>query len=71
VTSGNHFISDVVAGAAVGSAIGFLVPYLHRTKNQPGTAASGGGPAFLSYGSAGAAAMAEGSLPLLSWSMRW
>lgn len=29
VTSGKHYLSDVLAGAAVGSLIGFLVPYLH------------------------------------------
>lgn len=29
VASGNHFISDVLAGALIGSASGFLVPYLH------------------------------------------
>lgn len=30
VISGAHFISDVVAGAALGSACGFFVPWLHR-----------------------------------------
>lgn len=29
VEAGRHFWTDVVAGAALGSAIGFLVPYLH------------------------------------------
>lgn len=27
--SGNHFMTDVIAGAAIGSAVGFLVPWLH------------------------------------------
>jgi membrane-associated phospholipid phosphatase len=30
VASGDHFISDVVAGAAIGAASGFLVPFLHK-----------------------------------------
>jgi hypothetical protein len=30
VTSGSHFVSDVVVGAAVGSAIGYFIPYIHR-----------------------------------------
>jgi membrane-associated phospholipid phosphatase len=29
VASGRHFITDVLAGAAVGSAIGLIVPWLH------------------------------------------
>lgn len=29
VLSGNHFITDVVAGAVLGSISGFLVPFLH------------------------------------------
>lgn len=29
ILSGNHFMTDVLAGAALGSAVGFLVPYLH------------------------------------------
>ena len=39
VLSGNHFVSDVVTGAAVGTLTGFLVPGLHLKKN----CASGGG----------------------------
>ncbi len=31
VTSGAHFISDVVVGAAVGSTLGYVIPYIHRT----------------------------------------
>jgi len=34
VTSGMHFVTDVVAGAALGSAIGYLVPYLHRQRTS-------------------------------------
>jgi membrane-associated phospholipid phosphatase len=30
VQAGKHFWSDVLTGAVVGSAIGWLVPYLHR-----------------------------------------
>ncbi len=29
MASGNHFLSDVLAGAAIGSACGFLVPFAH------------------------------------------
>ena len=34
--SGNHFMTDVLTGAAIGSAVGFLVPWLHtfNTKND-------------------------------------
>ncbi len=31
-----HWLTDVVAGAAAGSAIGFLVPWLHRRTSMPG-----------------------------------
>jgi membrane-associated phospholipid phosphatase len=34
VTSGSHFISDVVVGAAVGSAIGYFIPYIHRNSSS-------------------------------------
>lgn len=30
VWSGNHFMTDVAAGAVIGSAIGFLVPFIHE-----------------------------------------
>ena len=30
VASGNHFMTDVMAGAALGSAVGFLVPFVHE-----------------------------------------
>lgn len=32
VVSGRHFPSDVVAGAALGTAVGWLVPRLHRSR---------------------------------------
>jgi membrane-associated phospholipid phosphatase len=34
VSSGAHFLSDIAVGAAVGSAIGFIIPYIHRTDNN-------------------------------------
>lgn len=32
--SGAHFPTDILTGAAIGSAIGYIVPYLHRTNNK-------------------------------------
>lgn len=34
VLSGNHFLLDVLAGAALGTSIGILVPYLHTLGNN-------------------------------------
>jgi membrane-associated phospholipid phosphatase len=35
IFSGNHFISDVLAGAVIGSVSGYLIPWLHlRKKND-------------------------------------
>uniref|UniRef100_UPI00388FF0BB phosphatase PAP2 family protein n=1 Tax=Treponema sp. TaxID=166 RepID=UPI00388FF0BB len=36
LSSGNHFMTDVLTGAAIGSAVGFLVPWLHtfNTKHE-------------------------------------
>jgi undecaprenyl-diphosphatase len=34
VFSGNHFISDVLAGAAFGSVFGYVIPQLHLRKNR-------------------------------------
>ncbi len=31
IESGNHFLSDVLAGAAIGGLSGFLIPWLHET----------------------------------------
>lgn len=39
IASGDHFLSDTIAGAALGAGIGFIVPYLHRTR----TGSSGSG----------------------------
>jgi membrane-associated phospholipid phosphatase len=47
VLAGSHFPTDVLAGAAVGTAFGLLVPALHRAPTRLGVApmpvASGGG----------------------------
>lgn len=41
MASGNHFLTDVLTGAALGTAIGFLVPWLHtfdiKKENSDGT----------------------------------
>ena len=34
IFSGNHFTSDVLAGAALGSVCGYLIPWLHLRKKQ-------------------------------------
>jgi membrane-associated phospholipid phosphatase len=34
VQAGKHFPSDVVAGAILGSSIGLLVPWIHRSEAQ-------------------------------------
>ncbi len=34
VSSGEHFISDIIVGAAVGSTIGYLIPFLHRSQSE-------------------------------------
>ena len=36
VMSGNHFPTDVISGAVIGSLTGFLVPYLHTKKSFGG-----------------------------------
>lgn len=48
ISSGKHFLSDVLAGAAIGSAVGFLVPFLHtfKTKNDMSVAVTGNGLSF-------------------------
>lgn len=35
VRAGNHFPSDVLAGAAIGAALGWAVPALHETDRDP------------------------------------
>ena len=49
VSSGKHFLSDVLVGAAIGSAVGFLVPFLHtlNTKNDMNVAITGTGLSFM------------------------
>ncbi len=49
VSSGKHFLSDVLLGAAIGSAVGFLVPFLHtlNTKNDMNVAVTGNGLSFM------------------------
>jgi len=34
ITSGMHFFTDVLAGAAIGSLFGWVVPYLHRGQSN-------------------------------------
>jgi len=34
ILSGNHFFTDVLVGAVIGSSTGFLVPYLHKINNS-------------------------------------
>jgi membrane-associated phospholipid phosphatase len=40
VLSGKHYLSDVVAGAAMGALFGFAVPWVHVRHNQSGAAQS-------------------------------
>jgi membrane-associated phospholipid phosphatase len=42
VASGDHFASDVVAGAALGAGLGYLVPLLHKKAGGGGLALSPG-----------------------------
>lgn len=35
ILSGNHFLSDVLCGAAIGTLTGFMVPYLHTAPFWP------------------------------------
>lgn len=34
VSSGNHFPSDVIVGAAAGSLIGWVIPWIHKEKSR-------------------------------------
>ena len=34
IASGKHFLTDVLAGAAIGSFSGFIVPFLHRKTSE-------------------------------------
>lgn len=40
VTAGQHFPTDVIVGAAVGSAIGYVVPLIHRSSDSAGMSTS-------------------------------
>ena len=40
-SAGKHFPTDIIAGAVAGSAIGFLIPYIHRQKNTDFPASRG------------------------------
>jgi undecaprenyl-diphosphatase len=48
IKSGNHFMTDVLTGAAIGSAVGFLVPWCHtfNAKNDLNVALTGDGVLF-------------------------
>lgn len=41
VVSGNHHITDVLAGAAIGMACGYLIPLVHRLPGLHGNGAGG------------------------------
>lgn len=50
--SGKHFPTDIITGAVVGSAVGLLIPWLHRTDGgNPGDAAhtTSGSPIGLAF----------------------
>jgi membrane-associated phospholipid phosphatase len=53
VASGNHFPSDVVAGALLGSGVGFLVTELHLRSSSGKAGESGAGRALSLGGAAG------------------
>ncbi|MEM9023429.1 MAG: phosphatase PAP2 family protein, partial [Bacteroidota bacterium] len=42
VLAGKHFPTDVITGYAVGGAIGFLVPHLHRKRADKEATSDGG-----------------------------
>lgn len=45
IKSGNHFMTDVLTGAVLGTAVGFLVPWMHtfNTKNDLNLGLTGNG----------------------------
>ena len=45
IKSGNHFMTDVLTGAVLGTAVGFLVPWMHtfNTKNDLNVGLTGNG----------------------------
>lgn len=44
--AGNHFPSDILTGALIGSAIGYWVPKMHKRKSTSGTPQLSAGPAY-------------------------
>lgn len=55
MASGNHFLTDVLAGALIGTACGFIVPYMHtksfysKFEKKSGSASANVTPAGLSF----------------------
>lgn len=49
VAAGKHYPTDVLAGAAFGSAIGYLVPYLHLSKSEKVSFIPSANGFYLSY----------------------
>jgi membrane-associated phospholipid phosphatase len=47
--AGKHFPADVIAGAAVGTAAGFLVPALHKSPSDNIRPAVSGGTLGLAF----------------------
>lgn len=33
-TSGSHFPTDILTGAIIGSAVGYIIPFMHRKENE-------------------------------------
>ncbi|HSI03657.1 MAG: phosphatase PAP2 family protein [Myxococcota bacterium] len=55
--SGRHFYTDVISGAAIGLAIGYLVPWMHRmspnaTRDASADVAKRSGPPMVGFGMA-------------------
>lgn len=49
VKSGNHYLTDVLVGATVGSAIGYFIPQMHKIKDRKFSVALGPNAVQLSY----------------------
>lgn len=60
VWSGNHFLSDVVGAAAIGSLIGFIVPFVH----SPRSMSAAGIPLTVS------SPLPSAGVPILQWDLR-